>query len=69
MVRQIDGVDLGPGWEEHPRSSVAEARWAGKTWFVLAQGPRHSANFYAAYDLAVSAPDIEGFMAFLRGPA
>ncbi len=68
MVRQIGGVDLGASWAKHPQSSVAEVRWAGRTWFVLAQGPRHSADFYDAYDSAVSAPDLEGFLAFLRAP-
>ena len=67
VVRQLDGVELGPTWEKHPRSSVAEIRWAGKTWFVLAQGPRHGSPFFDAYDPQLSAPDLEGFVTWLRG--
>ncbi len=67
VVRQLDGVELGPTWAKHPRSSVAEVRWAGKTWFVLAQGPRNGSPFFDAYDPGLSAPDLEGFVTWLRG--
>ena len=65
LVRQLNGVDL-PQWQKHPRSSVAEVRSGGTTWFVVAMGPRNGAPFYTAYDQAiVEADDIEGFVAWL----
>jgi hypothetical protein len=64
LVRQTSEVEL-PSYEQHPRSSAAEVRWGGKTWFVLAQGPASGPPFYEAYEQAVSAPDLDGFVAWL----
>ena len=69
LVRQLNGVDL-PQWQTHPRTSVAEVRSGGTTWFVVAMGPRHGAPFYTAYDQTiVEADDIEGFVAWLGSPS
>lgn len=69
LVRQRAGVELPSTYEQHPRSSVAEVRWGGRTWFVLAQGPGNGAPFYSAYEQAVSAPDLDSFLAWLEDRA
>ena len=67
LVRQLTGVELPATWEQHPRSSVAEVRWGGKTWFVLATVPATGAPWLMAYEQAVvSADDIEGFLVWLE---
>jgi hypothetical protein len=70
LVRQIAGVDVSAIYPDVPRSSVAEVRWRGRTWFVLAQGPAHHPSWFEAYDQAiVSAEDLEGFLAWLGNRA
>lgn len=65
LVRQLNGVDL-PNWQGHPRTSVAEVRSEGETWFVLAMGPRHGGPWYQAYERAiVAADDLDGFVTWL----
>ena len=70
IVDQVDGVVLPSTLEGHPRSSVAEVTYSGRTWFVLAQGPRAGAPFYSPYQAeVVSASDIHGFLDFLQDRA
>ena len=66
VVRQVRDVALSAASEQHPRSVAAEVEWRGTTWFVLAQGPRHGQPWYDAYEPAVSAPDLDGFLTWLR---
>jgi hypothetical protein len=67
LVRQITGVDVSSIYPQVPRSSAAEVRWRGKTWFVLAQGPAHNPTWFEAYEQGiVSANDLEGFLAWLE---
>jgi len=69
LVRQISGVELPSTYEQHPRTSVAEVRWGGRTWFVVAHGPRNDAPFYEPYERAVSAPDLDSFVEWLGATA
>lgn len=63
IVEQSDGVRALPGYENHPRRSVAEVTYGGKTWFVLAEGPRAGRPFYTPYQAeAVSVTDLDGFI-------
>lgn len=66
LVRQR-GVTLPANLEQYPRSVVAEVRFEGRTWFVLAWGPK-SNPWYDAYERAVSAPDLERFVTWLDAP-
>jgi hypothetical protein len=62
VVDQTSDVAV-PGWESHPRSSVAEVRYDGRTWFVVAQGPRSGRPFYSPFQAeAVGSSDIEEFL-------
>jgi hypothetical protein len=66
IVRQSGDVALGPAREEHPRSAAAEVVYEGRTWFVLAEGPRVARPFYAAYEPAVvGAAGLPGFLDYL----
>ena len=45
ILDQIDGVDLEPGFQNHPRTSVAKVTYVGKTWFVIGSGGRSGHAF------------------------
>ncbi len=66
LVRQEDDVEIGVGKASTLISSVAEVRWAGKTWFVVAERPHHGDPWYDAYDPDNSAQDLPGFVDWLR---
>jgi hypothetical protein len=67
IVDQRDDVVLPSTFQTHPRTSVAEVTYGGKTWFVIAEGPRSGAPFYMPYqDEVVSASDIDGFLDYLQ---
>jgi len=66
IVDQTDDVAASPAFENHPRRSVAEVTYGGKTWFVLAEGPQSGAPFYTPYQAeAVSVTDLGGFLDYL----
>lgn len=70
LVRQLTDITLPSTYEQHPRASVGQVRWHGRTWFVLAIGPAHEGPFYDAYDSeVVGAADLEGFLAWLEDRA
>ena len=67
ILDQIDDVDLSPGFQNHPRTSVAEVSYGGKTWFVIGSGPRSGSPWYTPYQAEVtSASDIDGFLDYLN---
>ncbi len=69
LVRQLDGVDL-PRWPENARSSVAEVRSGGTTWFVQAMDPLDGAPWYQAYEQVIlGADDLEDFVAWVKARA
>jgi hypothetical protein len=66
IVDQRDDVDLSPGFQNHPRTSVAQVTYGGKTWFVIGSGARSGSTFYTPYQAEVtSASDIAGFLDYL----
>ncbi len=66
ILDQRDDVDLSPGFQNHPRTSVAKVTYGGKTWFVIGSGARSGSAFYTPYQVEVtSAPDIDGFLDYL----
>ena len=69
IVAQTDNVPSSPAFETHPRRSIAEVTYLGKTWFVLAEGPRSGEPFYSPYQSeAVSVSDLDGFLDYLSDP-
>lgn len=67
IVDQLDGVDLSPAFQNHPRTSVAKVTYGGKTWFVIGSGGRSGSAFYTPYQAEVtSASDIDGFLVYLN---
>lgn len=65
IVSQTDHVPFGEGREDHPRRAAAEVVLDGQTWFLLAEGPKRGAPFYAAYEPGTVADDFAGFLAYL----
>ncbi len=66
IVEQTDELPDLPAFENHPRRSIAEVSYLGKTWFVFANGPRSGVPFYMTYQAeAVTVTDLEGFLDYL----
>lgn len=65
IVAQADEVAY-PNRPNHPRRAAAQVTSEGRTWFVLAEGPKSSRAFYSAYEPAVvGASDLQGFLDYL----
>lgn len=66
LVRQLDDIELPGTYEQYERASVAEVRWRGQSWFVLAVGPHNGTEWTDAYEQSITgATDLEGFVAWL----
>ncbi|WP_180934657.1 hypothetical protein [Nocardioides ungokensis] len=68
VVQQRAGVDLGPDFAgPDATTAVAEVRWQGETWFVLARRLPGSPPEYFPTAASVSAPTLAGFLDYARG--
>lgn len=68
IVQQQPDPELGPDAVASTRSAVAEVRWGGETWYVLAVDPRGSAAWYEPHE-GSSQPDLAAFLDSVRGGA
>ena len=68
LVQQRSGVDLGPNFAgPDATTAVAEVRWQGDTWFVLARRLPGSDPEYFPTAASVSAPSLSGFLDYAHG--
>jgi hypothetical protein len=68
IVRQQADPDLGPAFAgpDALRTAVAEVRWQGERWYVLARELPDSDPEYFPTAASVSRPTLEGFLDYAR---
>jgi hypothetical protein len=58
---------MGPSFAgPHARTAVAEVRWKGERWYVLARHIRGSRPEYFPTAASVSRPTLDGFLEYAR---
>jgi hypothetical protein len=67
MIRQQADPDVGPTFADPgDTTAVAEVRWQGERWYVLARRSGNGGPEYFPTAASVSSPSLEGFLDYAR---